>query len=58
MSETQVQPGDQVRLKSGGPALTVRQIIPNDQGTFVHCDWFDKGKAMHDVFVLESLERA
>jgi uncharacterized protein YodC (DUF2158 family) len=35
--ERQFQPGDVVRLKSGGPAMTVMEATP---GRWIHCRWF------------------
>lgn len=38
--------GDCVELKSGGPRMTVKSII----GDSVCCQWFDKTKLKEDVF--------
>ena len=47
--------GDLVRLKSGGPQMTVDNIAPRsmmgESGEIgVWCVWFDKGKEMSSVF--------
>lgn len=51
------KPGDKVRLKSGGPTMTVNWV--GDQlGTMsAHCEWFDKtNKPQDKVFAVTSLE--
>lgn len=34
---SQFSPGDRVRLKSGGPVMTVESVVDG----LVHCLWFD-----------------
>ncbi|MGY6251497.1 YodC family protein [Bosea thiooxidans] len=46
--------GDVVRLKSGGPAMTVEQT----GGKAIRCAWFNGGGYNSGVFHLSSLERA
>lgn len=46
------QVGDVVRLKSGGPKMTVTKI----EEERVHCDWFEKGKLHERIFRVEALE--
>lgn len=59
---TDIAPGDVVRLKSGGPEMTVRWV--GDQwGTLsVNCDWFiqDRApwKAENATFPVTSVEKA
>ena len=36
------QKGDVVRLKSGGPTMTIENIQEFATGTVVICTWFDK----------------
>ena len=36
-----MQVGDAVRLKAGGPSMTVESVKRTAQGTQVHCVWFD-----------------
>ena len=37
-----IQPGSTVRLKSGGPLMTVTSIRQGDDGQIVWCAWFDE----------------
>ena len=47
--------GDVVRLKSGGPKMTVE--VPNTQFGFVACTWFsDRNKHESANFSAEALE--
>lgn len=49
--------GDLVRLKSGGPVMTVStvgsQLGPNE----AYCEWFSKDKLCHGSFVFATLEK-
>jgi uncharacterized protein YodC (DUF2158 family) len=45
--------GDIVRLKSGGPKMTVTKVV----GDRIHCEWFnDDNKVDFKVFPPEALE--
>jgi uncharacterized protein YodC (DUF2158 family) len=44
--------GDVVRLKSGGPAMTIRFV----EGQEAYCDWFEKSDLKGSRFLLTSLE--
>jgi uncharacterized protein YodC (DUF2158 family) len=46
--------GDTVRLKSGGPLMTIQEI---DGAGFATCDWFTKGKREQGVFPITSLQK-
>jgi uncharacterized protein YodC (DUF2158 family) len=35
--------GDTVRLKSGGPLMTIDSVEQINGRTVAHCIWFDKG---------------
>lgn len=49
-------PGDLVRLKSGGPVMTVAWIEDEEEHVPVHVVWFE-GHTLHDeTFLLATLE--
>lgn len=50
--------GDVVRLKSGGPSMTVIADYPDHtNGPSVRCVWFyDQSKPSEDSFVVEALK--
>lgn len=47
--------GDIVKLKSGGPEMTVQQV-PTDTGTYYKCQWFAGKKLESGLFPEGSLE--
>ncbi|MCJ8211705.1 DUF2158 domain-containing protein [Mucilaginibacter sp. RS28] len=48
--------GDQVRLKSGGPVMTVDSI--DDNTSRLVCVWFDSKKVFqHAKFIADTLEK-
>lgn len=49
---SRLKPGDTVMLKSGGPIMTIEQVLDKDRAA---CQWFDNGKLSHGVFPLVSL---
>lgn len=50
----QFKAGDTVRLKSGGPLMTVSDV---DSGGYVTCEWFDdKNAPQRRSFVTATLE--
>jgi uncharacterized protein YodC (DUF2158 family) len=54
------QPGQLVRLKSGGPPMTVKQWFPapgRDGGEY-RCQWFSGAKLSDGLFSEESIEPA
>lgn len=50
--------GDIVRLKSGGPEMTIEKIGQyNTSQEKAQCTWFDDKELKSHIFVLESLEK-
>jgi len=55
----QIQPGDVVQLKSGGPKMTVSEVGPDGAGQIrAWCQWFEGTKAHADSFPVTSLKLA
>lgn len=50
----QLKAGDVVKLKSGGPKMTVESTASNPAG--VLCTWFDKAEKKSSCFQPEALE--
>ena len=51
-------PGDVVRLKSGGPDMTVEWVDDRVRRPIARCVWADAKEALHTEFVLlAALER-
>jgi len=44
--------GDIVKLKSGGPQMTVKEYLENE----VNCQWFDESKVRDEKFFEDSIE--
>jgi uncharacterized protein YodC (DUF2158 family) len=58
MTGTEFVKGDTVRLKSGGPFMTVTNIGERHGEPAVWCMWFDqKNNRMEDTFPPEALEK-
>ena len=56
----QFQKGDVVRLKSGGPRMTVLELgdfSPRGPSEGVKCVWFDRKRREEDVFDAAVLEK-
>lgn len=51
----QLKPGDVVRLKSGGPSMTVDEIIDEWGLKYLYCSWFDQNRMNRDRFPESSL---
>jgi len=52
----QIAVGNKVRLKSGGPQMTVEKIEPWNGVTTAVCEWFDGNKPMSNRFSVTSLD--
>jgi uncharacterized protein YodC (DUF2158 family) len=52
------QPGDVVKLKSGGPLMTVRWCSEDSGEWTVLCDWFEVTTAKSQAFVMPQLQLA
>jgi uncharacterized protein YodC (DUF2158 family) len=50
----QIEAGDVVVLKSGGPDMTVRWVSANES----YCEWFDGKKIVGSQFEITSLRPA
>jgi uncharacterized protein YodC (DUF2158 family) len=51
---TEIQVGDVVKLKSGGPAMTITAIDETSKKAF--CEWFESTEQHQGTFVLAALE--
>lgn len=51
-----IEVGSKVRLKSGGPLMTVRKIKEWQGQMEATCDWFDGNKPIYGTFPLSSLK--
>jgi uncharacterized protein YodC (DUF2158 family) len=52
--------GDVVKLKSGGPVMTIQRLgagIAADKSQGAWCDWFVDNKPQHGWFPLTSLNK-
>jgi uncharacterized protein YodC (DUF2158 family) len=52
MAESKFKNGDRVKLKSGGPTMTVA----NASGEAIECSWFVEGHFQQGSFTPESLK--
>jgi uncharacterized protein YodC (DUF2158 family) len=53
----EIKAGDVVRLKSGGPKMTVQKVEPWDGATRAWCEWFINDRNQSGGFPLSSLKR-
>lgn len=56
--QSEFSAGDVVRLKSGGPDMTVRKIGSNDGEPLVIVDWFEGTQSKNGAYPPSSLENA
>jgi uncharacterized protein YodC (DUF2158 family) len=54
MAAEQFNVGDVVRLKSGGPKMTVTKV----DSKWITCNWFEGNKVHVDMFPSGALEKA
>jgi uncharacterized protein YodC (DUF2158 family) len=52
MTEQKIKSGDRVKLKSGGPTMTVSSAL-NDK---IECSWFNEGTIQHGSFSPDTLK--
>jgi uncharacterized protein YodC (DUF2158 family) len=48
--------GDIVKLKSGGPDMTIRSV-PDSMDSYYNCQWFAGKKLEHGRFPADSIEK-
>lgn len=52
MSDKKFEEGCKVKLKSGGPVMTVRKYLETDENSVYYCIWFDNDmKFNHNNFM-------
>jgi uncharacterized protein YodC (DUF2158 family) len=57
--QEQFKVGETVRLKSGGPVMTIGTLeVGQDCKVFAFCGWFEGKKLSQKTFPVEMLERA
>lgn len=57
MADVVLKPGDTIRLKSGGPLMTLANIGLNEDGKpYVTCLWFDGAKESRGFFPLIAVQ--
>jgi uncharacterized protein YodC (DUF2158 family) len=54
----QLQVGDIVKLKSGGPDMTVESFDDSIVGMYVNCVWFDGSEVKRNRFPTAAVESA
>ena len=52
----EIKIGSIVRLKSGGPNMTVEAIFSDHEGVWVRCSWSDDTKRISRTFDLDAVE--
>jgi uncharacterized protein YodC (DUF2158 family) len=50
--------GEFVKLKSGGPIMTIQRIYSEENTEYASCAWFDGNTNMTGSFAIASLEPA
>lgn len=52
------QVGEVVKLRSGGPAMSVEFLDDSITGQYVNCVWFESGEVKRNRFPTAALEKA
>ena len=52
----EIEIGSIVRLKSGGPDMTVEAIFSDHRGAWVQCSWSDDTKRISRTFDLDAVK--
>lgn len=52
---SEIKKGDTVRLKSGGPVMTVEDVYHHSNTPRASCVWFDGNKPIQQAFEVSSL---
>ncbi|MCF3948613.1 DUF2158 domain-containing protein [Acidiphilium sp. AL] len=55
--EDELNPGDKVMLKSGGPVMTFDEYEQVLDGKMATCSWFADGEKIQERFFTESIKR-
>lgn len=58
MADETIQVGDTVKLKSGGPVMTVESVENYGGHPYAHCSWFDGAKRCAEQFNTLALKKA
>ncbi len=53
---SEITAGSVVRLKSGGPKMTVEEVKPWSGKVLAYCNWFEGSESKSNSFPLTSLE--
>lgn len=56
MKLSDAKPGTLVHLKSGGPIMTVQNVVDDSKYGDLNCAWFHNGESCCDVFWSATLE--
>ena len=48
--------GQKVRLKTGGPEMTVNEVVPSPLGPILACVWFDNTTLTKEGFSPEAVD--
>jgi uncharacterized protein YodC (DUF2158 family) len=54
--EAEMEIGDVVQLKSGGPTMTVEVVTKETAGPVIRCMWFDNAELKRGIFPAATLK--